>query len=255
MRVEQRAARGSDRARAAATGARASSRGDRRVRLERRGRARSEASSPSQASGRACVAGDGLVGHRAPTEAAGLDAAGRAHFHAQLRIVEHTLPSRARVGPCPGAATRTAALPPTSGSDAAVDVITGVPQAIASRTGRPKPSYRLGNAKSRAALYQSGNSSSGTKPRKCTSSCEVAAGWTVSKMGLTRQPAAARDVQRRSRLAQARIGVQQSDQVLARFERSQRQRRMPLAIRAPVRNASTSASRQAADSAPRPPGT
>ena len=57
--------------------------------------------------------------------------------------------------------TRTAAFPPTSGSDAAVDVMTGVPQAMASSTGRPKP-YKLGNANSRAALYQSGNSSSGT---------------------------------------------------------------------------------------------
>ncbi len=39
---------------------------------------------------RQVVAGHGLVGHRAPTEAAGLNPAGRAQFHAQLRVFEHT---------------------------------------------------------------------------------------------------------------------------------------------------------------------
>src|SRR5439155_9637796 len=40
--------------------------------------------------------------------------------------------------------TRRAAPPATSGSDEAVDVTTGVPWAMASRTGSPTPSKRLG---------------------------------------------------------------------------------------------------------------
>ena len=47
-----------------------------------------------------------------------------------------------------------AASPETSGRDDVFDVTTGVPHAMASSTGSPKPSYRLGNTKALALLYK-----------------------------------------------------------------------------------------------------
>src|SRR5207253_10657936 len=49
--------------------------------------------------------------------------------------------------------TRTAALPATSGSDDTFDVTTGVPLAIASSGGSPKPSYSDGNTNTPARRY------------------------------------------------------------------------------------------------------
>ena len=47
-------------------------------------------------------------------------------------------------------------------------VTTGVPRAMASSTGRPNPSSRLGKAKSRAAAYSPARSRAGTGPRRST---------------------------------------------------------------------------------------
>ena len=47
--------------------------------------------------------------------------------------------------------TITAASPTTSGNELTFEVTTGVPHAIASSGGRPKPSYNEGNANSSAA--------------------------------------------------------------------------------------------------------
>ena len=55
---------------------------------------------------------------------------------------------------------KSAASPATSGSAETFEQITGVPQAIASSTGRPKPSNRLGKTKTSAAPYSAGRSSS-----------------------------------------------------------------------------------------------
>ena len=48
-------------------------------------------------------------------------------------------------------------------------VTTGVPRAMASSTGRPNPSSRLGKTKSRAAAYNPARSSAGTGPSRRTS--------------------------------------------------------------------------------------
>ena len=48
--------------------------------------------------------------------------------------------------------TKTAALPATSGIEETLAVIVGVPQAIASKIVRPKPSYREGAIRISAAL-------------------------------------------------------------------------------------------------------
>src|SRR5690554_2260518 len=56
-----------------------------------------------------------------------------------------------------------------SGKELVSGHITGVPHAIASRTGRPKPSYKLKYRKTLAPLYKRGKSSSDKKPVKITS--------------------------------------------------------------------------------------
>src|SRR3990170_7152645 len=60
--------------------------------------------------------------------------------------------------------TESAASPATSGNDPALTIITGVPQAIASRTGNPNPSRGEGETKTDAPLYRAGNIWSGTYP-------------------------------------------------------------------------------------------
>src|SRR5699024_8219275 len=57
-----------------------------------------------------------------------------------------------------------AASPTTSGNEDELEHITGVPQAIDSKTGIPKPSYKDGNINKSAKLYKSTNSSSLTIP-------------------------------------------------------------------------------------------
>ena len=51
-----------------------------------------------------------------------------------------------------------------------VDVIVGVPHAIASNGGRPNPSNSDGYTNNSAARYHQGSSSAGTKPGKITAS-------------------------------------------------------------------------------------
>src|SRR3989338_9151980 len=53
----------------------------------------------------------------------------------------------------------------TSGNEAAKDAAIGTPQAIASRTGKPKPSYKDGITKRVARLYIATRSSAVTSPR------------------------------------------------------------------------------------------
>ena len=57
-----------------------------------------------------------------------------------------------------------AASPTTSGSEVALDVITGVPNAIASSGGSPNPSPSEGNTNTSAPAYQQARSSSRTYP-------------------------------------------------------------------------------------------
>jgi hypothetical protein len=59
--------------------------------------------------------------------------------------------ARAKASVSP-ACTTSPASPITSGSDELSAEITGVPQAIASSSGRPKPSYHDGKAKRAARL-------------------------------------------------------------------------------------------------------
>ena len=51
------------------------------------------------------------------------------------------------------------ASPTTSGKEEIFEVITGVPQAIASKTGKPKPSHKEGNTKANAWFNNEGSSS------------------------------------------------------------------------------------------------
>ena len=53
------------------------------------------------------------------------------------------------------------ASPTTSGREEVFEAMTGVPQAIASSGGRPKPSYKEGKTKSSAALWRAGRPASG----------------------------------------------------------------------------------------------
>ena len=69
---------------------------------------------------------------------------------------------------------RMAASPATSGSDDRLEAIEGVPHAIASRSGRPNPSYSDGMTKQSAAEYQRGKSSCGTKSTKRSRSPRLA---------------------------------------------------------------------------------
>ncbi len=71
-------------------------------------------------------------------------------------------PGRARCRLTSSGSIRQLAPAAISASDDPLDVSTGVPHAIASTTGRPKPSYSDGNASTRARLYSAGKSSSGT---------------------------------------------------------------------------------------------
>ena len=56
----------------------------------------------------------------------------------------------------------------TSGSELTLDVITGVPDAIASSGGNPKPSYSDGKTNAEAASKKLRSVSNGTKPRNRT---------------------------------------------------------------------------------------
>ena len=68
---------------------------------------------------------------------------------AQRLVLEHALEAVGDVLDAVGI-DQQAASPTTSGSDEMREVTTGVPQAIASSGGRPKPSYSDGNAKTDA---------------------------------------------------------------------------------------------------------
>ena len=60
------------------------------------------------------------------------------------------------------------ARPTTSGIEEVLETITGVPQAIASNGGKPKPSYKLGKSKAVAPEYKAGKSFSSKYPVKIT---------------------------------------------------------------------------------------
>src|SRR5215470_5151407 len=69
--------------------------------------------------------------------------------------------------------TRTAASPATSGRDDTLDVTTGVPLAMASSGGSPKPSYSDGKTNTAASRYSAASVSSGRKPRNRTCLCSL----------------------------------------------------------------------------------
>src|SRR5439155_14658578 len=58
--------------------------------------------------------------------------------------------------------SRMAAVPTISGSAPAVEAMTAVPHAIASRAGKPKPSKREGSVRAMAPAYSAGRSSAET---------------------------------------------------------------------------------------------
>src|SRR5436309_3479899 len=60
------------------------------------------------------------------------------------------------------------ASPTTSGNEVVFDVTTGVPQAMASRGGKPKPSYKDGYKSASAPEYRDGRLASLTYPVKRT---------------------------------------------------------------------------------------
>src|SRR6202165_1367665 len=67
--------------------------------------------------------------------------------------------------PASSGLSRMPAVPTISGSAPAVDAMTAVPQAIASRAGKPKPSKREGSVSAMAPAYRAGRSSAGTYGR------------------------------------------------------------------------------------------
>src|SRR3569833_843114 len=67
--------------------------------------------------------------------------------------------------------TNTPAPSTTSGQEPSVEVTMGAPHAIASNRGIPQPSYSDGNTNASAMLYNTGRSSSSTKPVGTTRSC------------------------------------------------------------------------------------
>ncbi|CPR42858.1 Uncharacterised protein [Salmonella enterica subsp. enterica serovar Bovismorbificans] len=66
--------------------------------------------------------------------------------------------------------TRIAASPATSGNDEVREVNTGIPQAMPSTTGNPKPSYKEGKTNPNEPLYNDGKSFSDTNPKNFTRS-------------------------------------------------------------------------------------
>ena len=63
---------------------------------------------------------------------------------------EHSLSIPTEIWSTESGSTNIAASPATSGSEVVLEVITGVPHAIDSTTGKPKPSYRDGNTSAKA---------------------------------------------------------------------------------------------------------
>src|SRR5258708_3320194 len=79
--------------------------------------------------------------------------------------------------------TRSAASPRTSGKQEAFEATTGVPDAIASSGGKPKPSYSEGYTQTSADAMTRGISSTGTRPSQSTPPARASVALPLTRSG------------------------------------------------------------------------